>query len=179
MGRLEALLRRCQSGDQEALEELVRRWERQVFYYLRRLVHDEADAWDVLQQTWSRIIRGIGRVNDPDKLIPWIYTVARNAALSHRKSLLSHEKWVDREASVDDLVGVEKRESDWAAEEVHLALGKLPAHQREALTLFFLEEFSVDQMAQILNISEGTVKSRLFYAKRAVREILEKTRSRT
>ena len=179
MGRLEALLRRCQSGDHEALEELVRTWERQLFYYLRRLVKDEPDAWDVLQQAWSRVLRGIPHIKDPDKLVPWLYTVARNTALSHRQSLLSREKWVDREAAIEDLANIESRDTDITAEELHTALANLPTHQREALTLFFLEDFSIDQMSQILTISEGTVKSRLFYAKRALREILEKTRSRT
>jgi RNA polymerase sigma-70 factor (ECF subfamily) len=47
-------LRRCRAGDAEALEELIRRWEGKLFYYVRRLVADEADAWDILQQTWAR-----------------------------------------------------------------------------------------------------------------------------
>ena len=49
-----------QAGDREALEELIRRWERQLFYYVRRLVVNESDAWDILQQTWTRVIKGIG-----------------------------------------------------------------------------------------------------------------------
>jgi RNA polymerase sigma-70 factor (ECF subfamily) len=59
MGGLEALLLRCRSGDAEALEELIRRWERKLFYYIRRLVACESDAWDVLQQTWTRVLQGI------------------------------------------------------------------------------------------------------------------------
>ncbi len=179
MGRLEALLRRCRAGDREALEEVIRRWERQVFYYVRRLVTDEADAWDVMQQTWARVICGIGRVRDAEKLVPWIYTVARHAALSHRASALARERWVDREASVEELADIEKQEADWTAEEVHLGLASLPAHQREALTLFFLQDLSIEQMADVLGVAQGTVKSRLFYAKKALRESLEKTRSRS
>src|SRR3954452_7023482 len=82
MGRLEALLRRCRAGDAEALEELIRRWERKLFYYVRRLVADEPDAWDILQQTWARVVKGTGNVRDSEKLIPWLYRIARNVALA-------------------------------------------------------------------------------------------------
>jgi RNA polymerase sigma-70 factor, ECF subfamily len=179
MGRLEALLRRCRAGDRDALEEVIRRWERQVFYYVRPLVADEADAWDVLQQTWERVIRGIGRLKDAEKLVPWIYTVARHAALSHRASLLARERWVDREASVEELAGAERRHQDWIAEEVHLGLMKLPVHHRDALTLFFLEDLSIEEMAEVMGVSTGTVKSRLYYGKKALKAVLEQMRSKS
>src|SRR4051812_1532047 len=91
----EALLRRCPAQDEEALEELIRRWEQKLFYYVRRLVPCEADAWDVLQQTWVRVVNGIGGMRDANKLAPWLYRVARNTAFSHQKSLLAHERYVD------------------------------------------------------------------------------------
>jgi RNA polymerase sigma-70 factor (ECF subfamily) len=179
MDRLGALLRRCHAGDGEALEELIRRWERKLFYYIRRLVAEEADAWDVLQETWTRVVRGIRKVRDPDRLVPWLYRVARNAALSHRQSLLARERWVDRDAVVEDVVKPAAGEMPWSADEVHRGLEQLSAHHRDALTLFFLEEFSIEEIAAVLDVSEGTVKSRLFYAKRALRDVLEKARSST
>jgi RNA polymerase sigma factor (sigma-70 family) len=179
MGRLEALLRRCRAGDREALEELVRRWERKIFYYVRRLVANEADAWDVLQQTWARVIKGIGGVKDAEKLVPWIYRVARNAALSHRQSLLAQERRVDREAAVEQLTEAEAPEPDWSAEEVHRGMEMLSALQRDALTLFFLDDLSIREMAEVMGTSEGTVKSRLFYGKKMLREAMEKMRSQT
>src|SRR3954465_5635482 len=97
MDRIEALLQRCQRGDAEALEELVRRWERKLFYYVRRLLPQEEDAWDVLQITWGRVIGASGTVRDAEALVPWIYRIARNAALTHRKSLLARERWIDSE----------------------------------------------------------------------------------
>ncbi len=163
MGRLEALLRRCRTGDEEALEELVRRWELRLFYYVRRLVASEADAWDVLQATWVRVVKGIRGVRDPEKFTGWIYRVARNAAVSHRASLLARERWVDRDADAEMLAGVEERESEWSAEEVHAGMGKLSVHHREVLTLFFLEVFSIEELSGVLGVSEGSLKSRLFF----------------
>jgi RNA polymerase sigma-70 factor, ECF subfamily len=178
MGRLEALLRRCQAGDAEALEELIRRWEQRLFYYIRRLVADEADAWDVLQQTWARVIKGIRSVRDSEKLVPWLYRVARNAALSHRASLLAKERWVDRTAVVEELAAAENRETQWSPEEVHRGLESISAHHRDVLTLFFLQDLSIEEMAGVLGVSEGTVKSRLHYGKKALRESLETLRQR-
>jgi len=150
MGRLEALLRRCRAGDEEALEELIRRWERKLFYYVRRLVAEESDAWDVLQQTWVRVLKGIDKVRDAEKLVPWLYRVARNTAFSHRKSLLAQKRWVDREAVVEDLAGVEVLEADWTAEDVHRGLEELSVHHRDVLTLFYLEDLSIKEIAEVL-----------------------------
>src|SRR4051794_4368982 len=113
MDRLQALLHRCRAGDAEAMEELVRRWERKLFYYVRRLVAQEDDAWDVLQQTWARIVPAVGKVRDADKLVPWMYRVARNAALTHWKSLLARERWVDAEAAVEEVARAEAIEPRW------------------------------------------------------------------
>ncbi len=178
MGRLEALLRRCRAGDVEALEELIRRWERKLFYYVRRLVPDESDAWDVLQQTWVRMLKGIGTVRDAETLVPWLYRVARNAAFSHRKSLMTRTRWIDREANVEELADVEALEAGWTAEEVHHGMEELSVPHRDVLTLFFLNDLSIKEIAEVMGVSEGTVKSRLFYAKKALREAMERMGSR-
>src|SRR5437773_11328340 len=79
----ELLAMRCRRGEKAALEELVRTWETRLLYVVRRLVDEEQDAWDVLQQTWVRVLSGIGRLREPRSLGPWLYRVARHAALSH------------------------------------------------------------------------------------------------
>src|SRR3954465_9969367 len=141
MDRLQALLHRCRAGDAEALEELIRRWERKLFYYVRRLLPQEEDAWDVLQMTWVRVIGGIGKVRDADALVPWMYRIARNAAMTHRKSLLARERWIDADATVEALSLADAIEPKWSAEDVHCGMDKLSVHHRDALTLFFLEAF--------------------------------------
>ena len=66
----ELLAMRCRRGDRMALEELIRTWERPLLYFIRRLVHDEADAWDVLQKTWVKVLSGISSLDDPRSLAP-------------------------------------------------------------------------------------------------------------
>lgn len=177
MDRLDAFLQRCRSGDDEALEELVRRWERKLFYYVRRLVANEADAWDILQQTWIRVLKGIGGVRDSDKLVPWLYRVARNAALTHRRSLLAQQPWVDREIKVETLATAEPPEANWTPQQVHQGMERLSVVHRDVLTLFFLEDLTIEQLALVLDVPQGTVKSRLFYAKQELAAALGEIRS--
>jgi RNA polymerase sigma-70 factor, ECF subfamily len=179
MDQLEALLKRCRAGDDVAIEELIRRWERKLFYYARRLVFSEADAWDVLQQTWVRVMKGINGVKNPEKLVPWLYRVTRNTAISHRASLLARERWVDHTACIEDRSTAEAEQVQWTAEDVHWGLEAITVHHRDALTLFFLDDLSIKEIAGVLNVSEGTVKSRLHYGKKALKETLVKMRSQS
>ena len=79
----ELLALRCRRGEKAALEELVQTWEKRLFYFIRRLVDNEADAWDVLQQTWVRVLSGIGALREPRSLGPWLYRVARHPYPRH------------------------------------------------------------------------------------------------
>lgn len=162
----ELLAVRCRRGDHAALDELVRTYEARLLYFIRRLGADEADSWDVLQKTWVRVLGGIGRLDDPCSLVPWLYRVARNAARSHARDRdPPHEPLLD-------VPGVEIPRFD-DAETVHRGLLRLSRPHREVLTLFFLEDLSVEQAAAVLEVPPGTVKSRLHYAKLALRKVLD------
>jgi RNA polymerase sigma-70 factor (ECF subfamily) len=170
----ELLVLRCRRGDKAALEELVRTWEKRLFYFIRRLVDDEQDAWDILQQTWLRVLSGIGAVREPASLGPWLYRVARHAAFNHGQVQATYRRFLKNyqaTAPPDEAPGQEEFEN---AELLHRGLVQLPVPQREVLALFFLEDFSVDEVAQILDVPAGTVKSRLHYAKKALRDRLGK-----
>jgi len=67
----ELLVLQCRRDQKDALEELVGSWERRLFYYIRRLVEDEQDAWQVLQETWVRVLQGIRKLREPRKLPAW------------------------------------------------------------------------------------------------------------
>ena len=168
----ELLALRCRRGDRAALEQLIRTWELRLLYFIRRLVRDEADAWDVLQETWLRVLRGIGSLSDPRSLAPWLYRVARNTALSHARACEPPYESLENHPDVlaDEPVGGPLELED--AEQVHRGLASLSRPHREVLTLFFLEDLSVEEVATVLGIPPGTVKSRLYYAKRDLRKVL-------
>jgi len=168
----ELLVLRTKRGDPSAVEEIVRRWERQLFYYVRGLVGREQDAWDVLQETWLRVMRDIGSLRDPGALSAWLYTIARNRALSHMRRSIREELHADCE---EELAQVPEN-GDFSfedAEAIHSALGKLALPHREVLTLYFMEDLSIDEIASVLQCPTGTIKSRLHFAKRALKTILQ------
>jgi RNA polymerase sigma-70 factor (ECF subfamily) len=170
----ELLVLRCQRGDKAAFEELVRAWEKRIFYFIRRLVDDEADAWDILQQTWLRVLSGIRAVREPGSLGPWLYRVARNTAFNHGQVQATYRRFLENYLASVPADDAPARDDIESAEQLHHGLVQLPVPQREVLALFFLEDFSVDEIAQILDVPAGTVKSRLHYAKKALRDLLGK-----
>jgi RNA polymerase sigma factor (sigma-70 family) len=165
------LVVRYQRGDRGAFEGIVQLWEASLFYYLRRLAASEADAWELLQETWLKLFRSLGSLRDPQAFPAFLYKTARNTALSRlrKREFAEVENYpheVHDESAGDDISTFDN------ADEVHHALDQLPLLQREALTLYFLEDLSLDEMAATLDVPVGTVKSRLHYAKLAMRKIL-------
>jgi RNA polymerase sigma factor (sigma-70 family) len=169
------LVLRYRRGDDNALTDLVAMWEKPLFYYIRRLVTTEDDAWDALQETWIRAVRGIGKLKNPESFPSWLYRVARNATSNFIRDNHRMESLSDKEIDLD-AAGQEANRGFSAADAalIHRGLQQLPLAQREVLTLFFLEDFSLEEISSITGIATGTVKSRLYYAKKALRNLIEK-----
>lgn len=170
----ELIVLRCRRGEEGAFEGLIARWERPLFYYVRRLVDTEEEAWDVLQETWLSVIKGIRRLRQPGALSAWMYRIARNRAISHFRKKPPFESMTNENGEMEV---ADEGEAVWyaalEAREVHRALGSLTLPHREVLTLRFLEDFTLAEIAEITGAPIGTVKSRLFHAKRALRGVLD------
>ncbi len=169
----ELMLVRYRRGDASALDELVKHWEGRLFYYIMRLVSNEDDGWDALQDTWFALIGSIHKLREARDLVPWLYKTARHKAMDRLR-----ERYKHRTVSVEEeeIAGVEEGVETFAfedADQVHRALGRISVAHREALTLFFLEDLSVAEIAEVLGIATGTVKSRLHFARKALRAIIE------
>jgi RNA polymerase sigma-70 factor (ECF subfamily) len=171
----ELLVTRCKRRDVAAWDELVSRWNNRLFYYLRRLIDHEPDARNALQDVWLHAIRGIHSLQNTARLAPWLYTIARRTAMTHFR-----EQYACREESGTEAIDHETDDDSVAQlcleniELVHFGLGKLGIPEREVLTLFFLEDLTTAEIADLLGIPVGTVKSRLFKARRDLRRVLEK-----
>ncbi|SIN81142.1 RNA polymerase sigma-70 factor, ECF subfamily [Singulisphaera sp. GP187] len=175
---LEFLVLRCQRGEPAAFEELVRDWERKLFFYVRRLVANEEDVWQILQEVWLQVLRGIRSLRDPRRLPVWLYAVTRNTVMSHHREEYARDRILDAAERVESTQEPECDSVD-DAELVYHGLAQLPRVDREVLTLFFLRDLSIDEVAEVLGIPPGTVKSRLFKAKKSLREILERQGERS
>ena len=169
------LVVRCQLGERRAIEELVRRWERPLLFYVRRLIPAEADALAVMQEVWVKVLTRLSSLRDPGRLAPWLYTLARNTLMDHLRDRYAREQLLaaQRDATGGDEPAVED-DTGWfvAAEEVHFGLSRVSVVDREVLTLYFLDDLSIDDIAGVLRIPPGTVKSRLFHARNALRDVL-------
>jgi RNA polymerase sigma-70 factor (ECF subfamily) len=162
---------RCQSGEPDAFEDLVAAMESPLLYYATKLLGSEERALDALQDTWIRVFRGIRRLQDPGLLRPWLYRVAYGAIVDRIRKDASRQRAEEfhsgafTETAEPDFTNVD-------AAAVHAALDELDLRHREVLVLYFLEDFSVAEIARVIGCPEGTVKSRIHHAKKAMKEIL-------
>jgi RNA polymerase sigma-70 factor, ECF subfamily len=168
------LVVRYQRGDPSAFAGIVALWERSLFYYLRRLSACEADAWELLQETWLKLFRSLSSLRDPQALPSFLYTTARNTAISRMRNQKVYDA-ADSINEVSDETATTAVQAFDNAEQVHHALDQLPLAQREALTLYFLHDLSLEEMATLLDVPLGTVKSRIHYGKLALRSLLSGT----
>jgi RNA polymerase sigma-70 factor (ECF subfamily) len=173
----ELLVLRCRQGQRAALEELVRTWEQPLFYYIRRLIDNEDEARQVLQESWIGVLQGLGALREPRKLPAWLYTIVRITALTHLRRQYG-EKAMSRANESASFPEANDGQLDFDnAEQIHYGLARLSLIHREVLTLFFLQDLSIEEIAGVLEVPVGTVKSRLHHAKRALKAVLEREES--
>jgi RNA polymerase sigma-70 factor (ECF subfamily) len=171
----ELLVMRCQRRELAAWDELVRHWNNRLLYYLRRLIDHEQDALNALQEVWLSAFRGIGTLRQGDRFAPWLYAIARRSAMNHfRSAYRSREEAAGERVAVEADDESDERLDFENAELVHFGLGQLGLSEREVLTLFFMEDLTTSEIAGLLQIPVGTVKSRLFKARRDLRRVLER-----
>jgi len=162
---------RCQAGEQRGFEDLVALMERPLFYYATKLSGNAETALDVLQGVWMKVFRQIRSLKDPASLRPWLYRITHGIAVDHIRQDISRDRAEEAHAAgFHEAADVSFTGDDAAA--IHEALNDLQPKHREILVLYFLEAFSLAEIAMIVGCSEGTVKSRIYYAKRAMKKIL-------
>lgn len=156
------------SGDRRAAEELARRWHPRLLRAARRMLGDGEAARGVTQESWIAILRGIARLSDPARFAPWAFAILRRKCADAIRS-----KQARRGAAMDDEHIPAPATSD-ASDEIAIrqAFATLPPDQRLAAHLFFVEGFSLAEIAQVQDIPEGTAKSRLFHARRKLKAAL-------
>ncbi len=169
----ELLVIRVQEGATEALTELVERWQDRLWRLAWRLTDDEQAAWDVLQDAWIVISRQIGRLADPAAFPAWAYRITSNKSRDwirrrqrmRRADEAYGERWGQADSGANQ---TERRHAD-----LRVALADLPGRDRAILSLRYEDGFSTAEIAKILKIRPGTVKSRLHYARQRLRRFLK------
>jgi RNA polymerase sigma-70 factor (ECF subfamily) len=172
------LVVRAQAGDEAALTELVERFSPRLRYFLRKLLTNADGAEDALQDVWLDVMRGLARLEDPQALVAWLYRIARDRAYARLRKARRLELQLDETGLEETAAETDEEFSAEDAAQIHTALDELTAPQREVLVLRFLEEMSYEEIARVVGCGIGTVRSRIHYAKRTLRERMQGTGDR-
>lgn len=181
----QALIERCKAGDVGAFDELIRLYEKRVFNCALRIAGNYHDASDVAQEAFIRAFNSINTFRGDAKFATWIYRIVTNVYLDERKKSKAH-----RQTSLDDYIELEENsvtrqiqddsptpeevvETEERARSLQRAISSLPEYQRIIVTLYHMQHRSYEEIAEILRLPIGTVKSRLNRARLALAEKLE------
>jgi RNA polymerase sigma-70 factor (ECF subfamily) len=161
-------------GDAEAFGTLVERYQHDYVRFAVRMLGSREDADEALQAAFVRAYRALPQCREPARFGAWLYRIVVNESRSRATRRARRERWFVRDeaaleqaASADAGSGVEMRE------EIQRALGRLPAEQREAFVLKYVEELSYEEMAEITGVRVSALKMRTNRACRRLRGLLE------
>ena len=168
------LVLRCQTGDETAFAQLVERYGPRIRYYLQKAFGRRDGAEDAWQDVWFTVFRKVRGLADPGAFTPWLYQIARRRAYDLLRQQRPSCRPVEEAEQVTD-PGAEALDfSPEDGQRIHAALDELTLEHREVLVLRFLEDMAYEDIAAVTGCQVGTVKSRLWYAKRALRRVLER-----
>jgi len=173
-------VREAKAGDPEAWNRLFQRYQLPLYSYVFELVRDEQASLDIVQETFINAVRYLDRLRDDGKFGSWLFGIAHQKCIQRWRKQPREESICveDLEIVSDDGPGP----SDWLIskeqeEEFMRQLNQLPPPQRSVLLLHIVEDFSLEEIATITGAAIGTVKSRLHYARKSLRKIIEKERT--
>ncbi len=169
-------VQQARDGKPEAWDILFRRYQLPLYVYVFELVHHEQTSLDLVQETFIAAVQHIGGLRDDAKFGSWLFGIAHQKCLQcWRKQNREDvplgeipETPDELESGPDDLLIRQEQEAEFMQ-----LLNRLPLPQRSVLLLHFVEDFSIEEIGGITGTPIGTVKSRLHYAKRALRKLLE------
>lgn len=166
----------ARAGEPAAWDVLFQRYQLPLYVYVFELVRHEQQALDIVQETFIAAARHIGSLRNDDKFGSWLFGIAHQKIIQRwrrqgREEILldelpeSPDEW---ETGPDELLIRREQEAEFMN-----LLNQLPPPQRAVLLLHFIEDFSLEEIARITETQLGTVKSRLHYAKKSLRKLLE------
>jgi RNA polymerase sigma-70 factor (ECF subfamily) len=154
----------CQSGSAKALEKLVSRWQKRLWQYAYNLTGDSEAAWDITQESWLGIIKGLRKLHDPAKFKAWAYRITTNKSID----------WIRKRKAVKQISIEEvqdhqhKEKKDTGVKEL---LQKSDIRKQAVLNLYYFEQLTVPEISVALKIPKGTVKSRLASARKELKKL--------
>jgi RNA polymerase sigma-70 factor (ECF subfamily) len=180
-----ALVLRCQNGDQHAFEAIVTRYRGKIYAMILNMTGNDADAWDLAQEVFLKAWRALPKFEARSSFYTWIYRITHNVTYDWlRKKKISGTEFDDTQGSPDIAAGahtiphadsapdvlLENRE---LGNEIKAALQQLSPEHRAIILLKEIDGLSYQEIAESLDITMGTVMSRLFYARKKLQVLLQ------
>ena len=181
----ELLVLRSQDGDEASWRRLVSLWQPRLYVHARRLTGAPEAARDVTQEAWLAMVSTLRRLEDPARFRAWAYRIVSNKAadwlrrqVRQRRALDAARDDVARRTADDLLEGTSasQQAADEVRESLRQSLRNLSPDQRGLVSMFYNDGMSLKEIADVLNIPEGTVKSRLHTIRQTLRESIDRMR---
>jgi RNA polymerase sigma-70 factor (ECF subfamily) len=178
----QALIAEARAGKPEAWDNLFQRYQLPLYVYVFELVRQEQEALDIVQEAFVNAVRHLDSLRENEKFGSWLFGIAHQKCIQHwrkqsRRNLFENSDVSDIETA--QFASADSDPSEWLIrkeqeQDFFKLLEQLEPPHRSVLLLHFVEEFSLEQITEITGANLGTVKSRMHYAKRALRKLLEK-----
>ena len=163
----EILVMDAQDGKARAMEMLVSRWQKRLWQYAYQLTGNAEGAWEVTQESWLGIIKGLRKLHDPASFKAWAYKITTNKSIDW----IRKNKAV-KQISIDEIQDHQQKEKkDTGVKEL---LGKLDVRKRAVICLYYFEQLTIPEVSAALKIPKGTVKSRLAKARKELKVLYQK-----
>ncbi|MBQ4110809.1 MAG: RNA polymerase sigma factor [Clostridia bacterium] len=183
------LIEKSIQGDSESFEKLILSCEKKVYNIALKILGNEADAYDAAQDTFIKVYKNLEKFKGNSSFSTWVYRITSNVCLDiirknkNKKNTVSIDKEIEFDDS-DATFEIEDRNADTEekilekerSEALHKALSRLNPEQREILVLREFQNLSYDEIANVLNIGTGTVKSKISRARAALKNELLKNK---
>lgn len=163
----------AQGGSRDAMDRLVRRWTPRLLRYVSRTMGDSQSARDIVQESWIAAVHALPRLADSSQFAAWLFAIAHRKAVDSIRKAQRLRKLLERsqrEPTTTDAPN-ESEASDQQTD-LSAAIARLSEQQRMVVHLFYGEDLNVHEIAAVLGVPVGTIKSRLFHARTTLKHHL-------
>lgn len=180
----ERLAARCQQGDMAAFTELVNRYKDKVYNLAVRMLRDRGDAEDLAQETFLNVYRAVATFRVDERFSTWIYKIASNLCIDRLRK--RRHLTISLDAPVQEGEELYRQVPDWShapeplyeqselREDVQAAIDQLPSKYRLIILLRHMQDMAYEEIATVMDLPVGTVKTRLFRAREILKRHLER-----
>lgn len=171
------LIRQFKNGDVKGYNEIVRKYQQQVYWVIRKIVQDHDETDDITQEVFIKVYSALKDFREESNLFTWLYRIATNYAINHTKKVKVRNT-VSVEVIMEPIESGDKRTDELLDEEsrrkvLEEAIETLPAQQRAVFNMRYYDELQYSEIAEMLGKSEGGIKANYFHAVKKIGEYVK------